>query len=85
MQCYGVIGTFAKGELRITSNDKEFLRIELIEGDGARLSAEVMQAMKNNEEIAATDASVKEEKMGGAWIIEDDYQINKHKGFIVSS
>ena len=36
IQCYGVIGTFVKGDLRITSNDKEFLRIKSIEGDGAR-------------------------------------------------
>ena len=44
-----------------------------------------MQAMKKNEAIAATDASVNEEKMGGAWIIEDDYRINKCKGVVVFS
>ena len=44
-----------------------------------------MQAIKNNEAIKTTDASVKEEKMGGTWIIEDDYRINKCKGVLVSN
>ena len=44
-----------------------------------------MQAIKNNEAIVATDTSVKEDKMGGAWIIEDVCRINKSEGVIVSN
>ena len=62
MQCYGVLGTFSKGELRIVGNNKDFLRKELVEGDGKRLSEEVMQPIENNEVIPDTDALVKEEK-----------------------
>ena len=41
------------------------------------LSEEVMQAIENNKAIAATDASVKDEKMGGTWILEDTCKIKK--------
>ena len=44
-----------------------------------------MQAIKNNEAIAATDASVKNEKMEWLWLIEDDYRINRSKNKIVSN
>ena len=85
MQCYGVIGTFTKGVLRTTSNNKEFVRSEPIEFEGTRLSDEVTQAIKNDEAIAATDASVKDENMGGAWIIKDNYRINRRKSKLVSN
>ena len=55
MQCCGVIGTFTKGVLKITSNDEEFVTSEQTEFEGTRLSDEVMQAMKKNEAIAATN------------------------------
>ena len=85
MQFYCVIGNLSKGKLRITRNNKEVLRIESVEGDGKSLSEEVTQAIKNNEAIAATYTSVKEEKMEGAWIIEDVYLINKSEGAVVSN
>ena len=42
MQCYGVLGTFSKGELRVVGNNKDFLIIEPVESIGRRLSEEVM-------------------------------------------
>ena len=60
--CYGVIGTFTKGLLRIKNNNKEFYGLELTEYQVKRLSKEVIQSIENNEVIAATDASVKNEK-----------------------
>ena len=65
MQCYGVIGTFTKGVLRITSNNKEFVRSKPTDFVGTQLSEEIIQAIKNNEAIAATDASVKDGTMAG--------------------
>ena len=85
VQCYGVFRTFTKGVLRNTSNNEEFFRSEPTDFVGARLSEEVIQAIKNNEAIAATDVSVKDEKMGGAWIIEDDHRTNKCKGVLMSN
>ena len=79
MQCYGVIGTFTKGVLRIKSNDKEYVRSEPIEFDSKRLIEEVTQAINNNEAIAATDASVKDENTGGVWIIEDEHRTKNAK------
>ena len=60
MQCYGVIGTFTKGVLRNTSNSEEFVRSEPTDFVGTRLSEEVIQAIKSNEAIEATDVSVKD-------------------------
>ena len=74
-----MIGTFTKGVLRIINNDKEFFSSEPIEVEVKRLSEEAIQAIKNNEAMTATDASVKNENMGGLWLIEDDYRINRYK------
>ena len=41
------------------------------------LIEDVIQAIKNNEAIVATDVLVKNEIMAGAWTIEDDYKINR--------
>ena len=46
--CYGLIGTFTKGALRITNNNKEFYGSELTEREGKILSEEVIQYIKNN-------------------------------------
>ena len=67
------------------NNNKEFYGSELTENEGKRLSEEVIQAIKNNEAIEATDASFKNEKMGGMWIIEDDYIIKRVKSELVSN
>ena len=64
--CYSVNGTFAKGALIIINNNKEFYSSEPIEVEGKRISEVIIQAIKNNEAIAARDTSVKYEKMGGA-------------------
>ena len=44
-----------------------------------------MQSIENNEAIAATDASVKEAKKGGAQIVEDVCRINKSDRVVVSN
>ena len=80
---YGVIGTFKKGVLIMINNDKEFHSSEPTEVEVKRLSEEVIQAIKNNEAIAATDALAKNIKIGGAWIIEEDYRINRCKSELV--
>ena len=85
VQCYGVFRTFTKGVLRNTSNNEEFFRSEPTDFVGTRLSEELMQAIKNNEAIKATDSSVKDEKMVEIWIIEDDHRTNKCKGVLVSN
>ena len=36
-----------------------------------------MQAVKNNESMEETDASVKNEKVTGEWMIENDYKCNR--------
>ena len=72
-----VIETFAKGVLRIAINNKDFVRSEPTEFVGTRLSEIVIQAIQNDEAIAAIDTSVKDEKIGGAWIVEDDHRVNK--------
>ena len=51
--------------LRITNNIKEFYGAELTEHGSERLNEEVIQAIKNNEAIVATDVSVKNEKWEG--------------------
>ena len=85
MKCHRVIRTITKEVLRIASNNKEFVRSEPIELEGARLGDEVTQATKNNEAIAAIDASVKDEKMAGAWKIEDDCKINRCQSELFSN
>ena len=83
--CYGMIGTLKKGVLRITNNNKWLCGSELTQYESKPLSEEVMQAIKNNEAIVATDASFKNDKMGGAWTIKDDYRINRCKREILSN
>ena len=82
--CYGVIGKFTNGALRMINNNKYFFSSEPIHVEGKRLSEEVIQAIMNNEAIAETDASVKDEMMEGAYIIEDDHRINRFKSELVS-
>ena len=82
---YGLIGTFKNGALRITYNGKDFISEDTIEEEVKKLSDDVIQAIENNEAIAATDASVNDEIMTGAWIIEDDYRINRCKSEWVSN
>ena len=71
--CYGAIGTFTNGVLRIIDNDKEFTRSEPMQVEGKTLSDDVVQAIKSNGAIASTEASFKDEIVSGAWTIEDDY------------
>ena len=33
MQCYGIIGTFSKEELRVLGNNKDFERLEIVESN----------------------------------------------------
>ena len=49
------------------------------------LIEDVIQAIKNNEAIVATDVLVKNEIMAGAWTIEDDYRINRYKSELFSN
>ena len=58
-------------------NDKDFISEDAIEEEVKKLSDDVIQAIKNNEAIAVIDASVEDEKMAGAWIIEVYYEINR--------
>ena len=57
MQCYGMIGTFSKGELRVLGNSKDFVRVEIEESNSNTISEEIKQAIENNEAIAVTDDS----------------------------
>ena len=57
-----MIGTFTNGVLRITNNNKGFCGSEITEHEVKRLSKEVIQAIKNDETIVATDESVNNEK-----------------------
>ena len=59
-QCYDVVGTFTNGVLRTINNNKEFSSSEPMDVEWKRLSEEVIQDINNNEEIAATDALVKD-------------------------
>ena len=52
--------------MRSTDNDKDFTSSDLIEVDGKQVSDVVAQAIKNDESIEATDASVKDKTMAGA-------------------
>ena len=64
---------------------KDFVRIEIVESNIDILSEELNQVIENNKAIAATDASVKEEKIGGSWIVEDAHIIYRREGEVVSN
>ena len=60
VNCYGVIGIFTHGVLRIIDNDKDFISEDAIEEEVKKLTDDVIQDIKNNEATSATDASVKD-------------------------
>ena len=74
-QCCGILGVFQRGNLRIIESDQEFSSDDIREEDVKILSNDVIQAIKNEEAIAASDASCKGEHVAGAWMIEDTYNI----------
>ena len=74
-QCYGILGVFNRGKLRIIESNKEFACAEESLGAGKVLSEDIIQDIKNKEAIAPSYESCKAECMTGAWIIEDDYKI----------
>ena len=61
LNCYGVLEVFKNRCLRIIENDKEFIGDETIEEGVKGLNNDTMQAIKNKEANAATDASAKDE------------------------
>ena len=83
--CYGMLGLFKNGYLRIIDNDKEFVCDEIIDEEGKRLSEDTMQAIKNKEANAATDASVKYECMAGVWTIEDERKTEWYQSEVCSN
>ena len=56
LNCYGAIGTFTDGFLRIIDNDKDFTIEDMIVEEVKRLSDNVMQSINNKEDNAGTDA-----------------------------
>ena len=77
LNCYGTLGVFKNGYLRIIENDKEFIGNEIIEEEVKILSEDAMQAIKNKEANAATDALEKYDHAAGLCMIEDDHKIER--------
>ena len=66
LNCYGVIGTFTNGILRIINNDKDFINEDAIVEKVKKVNDDIVQAIKNKEANEATDESAKDNHMTGA-------------------
>ena len=75
----GALGAFSKGVSWIIEDCKEFTSIAQNQEEGKTLKEEITQAAKENEVVAATDASWKDEHMKGIWITEYDFEIESDK------
>ena len=64
--CHGTIVTFTNGMLRMIDNDEDSMSKGTIEEEVKNISDDFIQAINDNEVIAATHASVKNENITGA-------------------
>ena len=67
----GTLGVFSKGVLIIIENNRHFVRIVKNQDEGKLLNDKIMKVIKENEAIAAIDASCNDDHMTGSWKIED--------------
>ena len=63
--------------MRTTHDDKDSVSETIIAEEVKRLNDDIIQAIKNREANAETDALAKEDHMEGAWMIEEDPKITR--------